>query len=63
MKRESRVASFLDGGGKMGALMRSHDWKRTPLGDPADWPAALKLAIATCLSSQFPMVIWWGPNF
>ena len=53
---------FLDDGGKMGALMRSYDWNRTPLGDPASWPAALKLAIATCLNSRFPMVVWWGPQ-
>src|SRR5262245_42746194 len=46
----------------MGALMRAYDWNRTPLGDPADWPAALKAAIATCLSSRFPMVVWWGPQ-
>jgi len=42
--------------------MRGYDWNRTPLGDPADWPTALKSAIATCLSSQFPMVVWWGPQ-
>lgn len=60
--RDSRTTAFLDGGGRMGALMRSYDWSRTPLGDPADWPAALKTAIATCLSSRFPMVVWWGPE-
>jgi signal transduction histidine kinase/ActR/RegA family two-component response regulator len=59
--KDSRT-SFLDGGGKMSALMRGYDWNRTPLGDPADWPTALKSAIATCLSSQFPMVVWWGPQ-
>jgi signal transduction histidine kinase len=46
----------------MGALMRARDWASSPLGAPADWPATLKGAIATCLSSQFPMVIWWGPQ-
>src|SRR5262245_35668427 len=53
---------FLDGGGRMGALMRTYDWSRTPLGDPAQWPDTLKAAVATCLSSRFPMVIWWGPQ-
>ena len=53
---------FLQGGGRMGALMRSHDWSRSPLGDPARWPDTLKAAVATCLSSQFPMVVWWGPD-
>lgn len=59
--KASRI-NFLEGGGEMGALMRTYDWSRTPLGDPADWPDALKAAVATCLSSRFPMVIWWGPQ-
>ena len=53
---------FLDDGGKMGALMRSFDWSKSPLGDPITWPDALKTAVATCLSSRFPMVVWWGPE-
>jgi signal transduction histidine kinase len=44
----------------MGALMRSHDWSRSPLGSPEHWPDTLRAAVATCLSSRFPMVIWWG---
>jgi two-component sensor histidine kinase len=46
----------------MGALMRAHDWRASPLGDPAHWPDTLKSATATCLASRFPMVIWWGPD-
>src|SRR5215470_13619930 len=53
---------FLDGGGKMGTLMRTHDWSRSPLGPPVCWPDTLKAAIATCLASRFPMVVWWGPD-
>ena len=53
---------FLEGGGKMGALMRAWDWSKSPLGQPSLWPDRLKSAVATCLSSQFPMVIWWGPD-
>ena len=53
---------FLQGGGRMGALMRSHDWSRSPLGDPRHWSDTLKAAVATCLASQFPMVIWWGTD-
>ena len=54
--------AFLDGGGRMGALMRAHDWRTSPLGDPAAWPDTLKSAVSTCLSSRFPMVLWWGPE-
>jgi PAS domain-containing protein len=53
---------FLDGGGKMGALMRVHDWLGSPLGPPQRWPDTLKAAIATCLASRFPMVVWWGSD-
>ena len=53
---------FLDGGGKMGALMRAHDWSTSPLGEPALWPDTLKSTVATCLNSRFPIVVWWGPE-
>ena len=51
---------FLDGGGEMGALLRGFDWAAHPLGDPARWPAALKLATSLCLHSRFPTAIYWG---
>jgi PAS domain S-box-containing protein len=46
----------------MGALMRTHEWSRSPLGHPAGWPDTLKAAIATCLASRFPTAVWWGPD-
>src|SRR5262249_23633669 len=58
----ANALTFLSGGGKMGALMRAFDWTKTPLGDPTNWPDPLKMAIATCLASRFPMVVWWGPE-
>jgi PAS domain S-box-containing protein len=62
MRVQATLHSFLDDGGKMGALMRTYDWSRSPLGPPACWPDTLKAAIATCLASRFPMVVWWGPD-
>jgi PAS domain S-box-containing protein len=59
----SRPLQFLSVGGEMGALMRAHDWTRSPLGPPAQWPDALKMAVSICLNSRFPMVLWWGPEF
>jgi PAS domain S-box-containing protein len=50
------------GGGEMGALMRSFDWSATPLGPPEDWPHSLRTAVSICLSSRFPIVLWWGPD-
>jgi signal transduction histidine kinase/CheY-like chemotaxis protein len=52
--------SFLAGGGEMGALMRAHDWSRTSLGAPKDWPAPLRTALRLLLNTGHPMYIWWG---
>ena len=27
-----------------------------------EWPQSLKLAVGICLSSRFPMFVWWGPQ-
>ncbi|GAA0567154.1 hybrid sensor histidine kinase/response regulator [Caenispirillum bisanense] len=54
--------SFLSGGGEMGARMRSHDWSRSPLGDPHGWPPSLRSVVSLMLSSKFPMFIAWGPQ-
>ena len=46
----------------MGALMRSHDWSKTPLGPVGSWPQSLRTSVSTCLNSRFAIVIWWGPD-
>ena len=52
----------LAGGGEMGALMRSLDFKKTGLGPVAGWPRSLKTMVAVMLANRFPMLIWWGPE-
>ncbi len=54
--------SFLDDGGEVGALMRSVDWSKTPLGPIAGWPQSLRTSASICLSSRFPIVLFWGPE-
>jgi len=54
---------FLQGGGKMGELIRTTDWAQTSLGGPASWPDSLKSALSICLNSGFPMAIYWGEGF
>ncbi|HEY0043025.1 MAG TPA: PAS domain S-box protein [Allosphingosinicella sp.] len=58
----SNVLSFLSQGGEMGARMRAHNWSKTPLGVPEDWPQALKTAVGILLSTKFPMFLAWGPE-
>ena len=53
-------ARFLAGGGEMGALMRAHDWTRTPLGPPDDWPAPLRTMLRLILNTGHPMYVFWG---
>ncbi|WAS83122.1 MULTISPECIES: ATP-binding protein [unclassified Corallococcus] len=52
----------LAGGGEMGALMRSMDWARTPLGPVSSWPRSLRTIASVCLNSGFPMMVFWGPD-
>ena len=51
---------FLAGGGETGAMMRGHDWSRSPLGPPERWPASLRTVVGLLLQSQFPMFVAWG---
>lgn len=61
-RQGSVVPEFLSGGGEMGALIRSKDWSKTPLGSPDTWPQSLRTTVSTCLNSRFPILIWWGPE-
>jgi two-component sensor histidine kinase len=56
------AGSFLSGGGAVGALMRAHDWSRSPLGDPQTWPQSLRSVVGLLLGSKFPMFVAWGPE-
>lgn len=50
----------MSGGGEMGACMRAHDWGSSAMGEPADWPDALKSVVSLMLGSRFPMFLLWG---
>jgi len=55
-----RSLQFMAGGGKVGALMRNHDWSRSPLGHPSTWPQSLRSVVGLLLESRFPMFVAWG---
>ncbi|MCK2215781.1 SpoIIE family protein phosphatase [Actinomadura sp. ATCC 31491] len=48
------------GTSEMAARMRAHRWADTPMGDPSTWPQSLRTALRICLTSRFPMIVWWG---
>src|SRR3954447_9655631 len=50
------------GGGECAALVRAHDWGRTPLGPAEAWPVALRTAVQVCLESRYGMCVFWGPD-
>jgi PAS domain S-box-containing protein len=50
------------GSGVMATQMREHDWSRSPLGPAENWPPSLRIATRICLTSRFPMLVWWGPD-
>ena len=50
------------GDGEMVRRMRDHRWEGSALGDPRDWPSSLRTACRICLTSRFPMIVWWGPE-
>ena len=54
--------STFPGGSEMAARMRAFDWASSPLGPPETWPSSLRTACRICLTSRFPMIVWWGPE-
>jgi PAS domain S-box-containing protein len=59
----SSELGFLAGGGEMGARMRTLDWTKTPLGDPARWPQSLKTIVRVMLDSRYAMWMLWGEEY
>jgi signal transduction histidine kinase len=55
-------AGVFVGGGELGALGRAKDWAATPLGPVGAWQASLKTAVGIVLTSDFPMIVLWGPE-
>ncbi|WBB75395.1 SpoIIE family protein phosphatase [Micromonospora sp. WMMD1128] len=47
-------------GGRAGAVITAYDWSGTPLGPIEGWPQSLRTALALCLRSPGPAVLWWG---
>src|SRR4051812_16447055 len=57
---EPAIERMLIGAGEMRARIRDHDWSRSAVGHPSTWPASLCSALAICLGSRSPMIVWWG---
>ena len=53
---------FVAGGGEVGAHIRARDWAETSLGPIRNWPAELRMAIRLMLTSNHPMLLFWGQD-
>ncbi|MGE5658319.1 MAG: PAS domain-containing protein [Actinomycetota bacterium] len=60
--RTTAPTDLFSRGGEMGALMAKLDWASTPIGAVKNWPSSLRTAVSICLTSRFPMLVWWGPE-
>ncbi|HEY1657506.1 MAG TPA: hypothetical protein VGG14_04120, partial [Candidatus Sulfotelmatobacter sp.] len=61
-RQQSQPQDWLVGGGKMGELIQSMDWAKTPLGPIESWPQSLRTTVSLCLASKFPISLAWGPK-
>ncbi|HTI22997.1 MAG TPA: SpoIIE family protein phosphatase [Kutzneria sp.] len=59
-KAARSVSDVFPGTSEMAARMRAFDWSTSPLGAPDSWPEGLRAAVRICLTSRFPMILWWG---
>ena len=53
---------FLAGGGEMGAACAGSTGPPPRSARSESWPQSLRTAVSICLSSRFPMFLWWGPE-
>jgi len=44
----------------MRALLHSHDWAATPLGERASWPPELRVAVDLMLDARYPALVGWS---
>lgn len=58
----SEAEQLFAGKGEMAMRMRSLDWSQTPLGCVETWPQSLRSALSICLTSRFPIAIYWGSD-
>jgi signal transduction histidine kinase/DNA-binding response OmpR family regulator len=64
MSQQDAAAQILFAGkGEIRRLARALHWDETPLGPVSGWPQSLRSTVRTLLSSQYPMILTWGPTF
>ncbi len=62
MNHARTAHDILVGPGKMAALLRSHSWAGTSLGEVTTWPPGLTTTLGILLNASSPMVCLWGSD-
>jgi signal transduction histidine kinase/DNA-binding response OmpR family regulator len=62
MASPTKIDEILKRSGEMGRLTREKDWGSTRLGPLDSWPQSLATTVSICLTSRFPIQLWWGPD-
>src|SRR5579875_1030355 len=57
---QSELERLFPGTSEMAGRMRALDWSNNPLGPPQSWPQNLKTSVRVLLTSNHPMLVWWG---
>lgn len=55
-------ARYLQVSDDVGRLLLRRDWSTTSLGPIENWPERLHEVLKLCLNSNFPYIVYWGPE-
>ena len=58
----ARLHALFPGDSEMACRMRAFDWSTSDLGPTEHWPEHWRIAVRLCLTSRFPILLWWGPK-
>jgi len=58
----SSLNEIFPGESNLSQLMRAHDWSKSSLGSPENWPKGLQIPLQMMLTSRFEMWLGWGPE-
>src|SRR5919108_1893476 len=59
---ESDRTRIFPGDSEMARRMREFDWSQSELGPPELWGEHFRVSLSICLTSRFPIVLWFGPS-
>ena len=61
-EKEVLLRAIFPGESEMAEQMRAFDWAASDFGPVERWPENLRVAVRLCLTSRFPILLWWGPR-